>query len=149
MKKILFVDDELGLLSLYRLEFSEEGYEVILATNGKEALEKVHKSRPDIIVMDIRMPMMDGIEAMNILLGENRQIPIILNTAYSEYKQNYMTWGAEAYVVKSSDLSELKQKVQEVCEKREKAFSPSPGVSKSKKERMGVRSRIVMTKAAV
>ncbi len=118
MKKVLFADDDLSLLTLYRDEFSEDGYEVALAANGKEAIEKFQKEKPDVVVMDIRMPVMDGITAMNILLGKNRQTPVILNSAYPQYQQNYMTWGAEAFLVKSSDLTELKGKVREVLRKR-------------------------------
>jgi two-component system, response regulator, stage 0 sporulation protein F len=123
MNKILFVDDDPGLLLLYKDEFSDEGYQVILAENGKEAVEKFRKEKPDLIVMDIRMPVMDGIDAMNIILGKNRRAPVILNTSFSEYKQNYMTWGAEGFVLKSSDLGELKEKIREVLAKREKEKS--------------------------
>ena len=77
------------------------------------------------------MPVMDGIETLNAMLGKDRQIPVILNTCFPEYKQNYMTWGAEAFIVKSSDLSELKQKVQEVLEKRKKLEKSSSATGKN------------------
>jgi len=105
MKKILCVDDDPSLLYLYQEELSEEGYKVILAQDGKQAMEKFREEKPQVVIMDIRMPVMDGIETMNALLGKDRQIPVILNTAFPDYKQNYMTWGAEAYIIKSSDLS--------------------------------------------
>jgi DNA-binding response OmpR family regulator len=120
MEKILCVDDNLSLLSLYRDELSEEGYEVILAKDGKEALAKFSKEKPHVVVMDIRMPVMDGIEALTAILAKDRQASIILNTAYPQYKDNFMTWGADAYVNKSSDLTELKQKIRVVLEKRRK-----------------------------
>jgi DNA-binding NarL/FixJ family response regulator len=85
--------------------------------------------------MDIRMPAMDGIETMNAILGRDRQIPIILNTAFPEYKQNYMTWGAEEYLIKSSDLSELKQKIRKVLEKREKLGESSVATSKNHRKK--------------
>jgi DNA-binding response OmpR family regulator len=120
MKKILCVDNDLSLLHLYKEELSEEGYKVILARDGKQAMEKFREEKPEAIIMEIRMPVMDGIETMNAMLGRDRQIPIILNTAFPEYRQNYMTWGAEAFIVKSSDLSELKIKIREVLQKRKK-----------------------------
>lgn len=120
MEKILCVDDDLSLLRLYQDELSEEGYKVILAKDGKEALIKFEKESPQVVVMDIRMPMMNGIETLTAMLGKNRQIPVILNTAYPQYRENFMTWGAEAYVIKSSDLTELKQKIREALEKRRK-----------------------------
>lgn len=120
MEKVLCVDDDLSLLRLYQDELSEEGYKVILAKDGKEALAKFEKEKPQVVVMDIRMPVMDGIEALTAMMGEDRQVPVILNTAYPQYRDNFMTWGAEAYVIKSSDLTELKQKIREVLNKRKK-----------------------------
>lgn len=120
MEKVLCVDDDPSLLRLYQDELSEEGYKVILAKDGKEALLKFEKESPQVVVMDIRMPMMNGIETLTAMLGKNRQIPVILNTAYPQYRENFMTWGAEAYVIKSSDLTELKQKIREALERRRK-----------------------------
>ena len=124
MEKILCVDDDSSLLSLYQEELSEEGYKVILAKDGKEALSKFVKEKPQVVVLDIRLPVMDGIETLNALLGKDRQAQVILNTAYPQYKDNFMTWGAAGYVVKTSDLSELKQKIREVLEKRRKTPEP-------------------------
>ncbi len=118
MEKVLCVDDDLSLLRLYQDELSEEGYKVILAKDGKEALAKFEKEKPQVVVMDMRMPVMDGIEALTAMMGKDRQVPVILNTAYPQYRDNFMTWGAEAYVIKSSDLTELKQKIREVLNKR-------------------------------
>jgi DNA-binding response OmpR family regulator len=131
MEKILCVDDDLSLLYLYKEELSQEGYKVILAKDGKQAMEKFREEKPQAVIMDIRMPVMDGIETMNAILGKDRQIPIILNTAFPEYKQNYMTWGAEGYIIKSSDLSELKHKIREVLEKRKKLERSSPATGKN------------------
>ena len=117
-KRVFFVDDDLSILQLYQDEFLEEGYEVILARNGKEALTKLREKSPHIVVMDVCMPEKDGIETLNAMLRIDGRIPIILNTAYPQYRDNFMTWGAEAYVLKSSDLTELKQKVREILKKR-------------------------------
>jgi CheY-like chemotaxis protein len=120
MEKILCVDDDSSLLLFYQEELSEEGYQVIVARNGKEALEKYDQESPDLVVLDIRMPSMDGLETLNALLGRNRQLPVILNTAYATYRDNFMTWGAEAYVLKSSDLAELKEKIREALRRRKR-----------------------------
>jgi DNA-binding response OmpR family regulator len=121
MEKVLCVDDDLSLLRLYQEELTEDGYKVILAKDGKEALKKFEKESPNVVVMDIRMPVMDGIETLTAMLGKDRQVPVILNTAYPQYRENFMTWGAEAYVIKSSDLTELKDKIREVLDRRKKA----------------------------
>ena len=113
MAKLLIVEDEKNLRILYKNEFIEEGYEVLLAAEGKEAIKIAEKESPDLIIMDIRMPQMDGIDVMKKILEKNKDIPIIINSAYSSYMDNFMSWAAKAYVIKSSDLSELKSKVRE------------------------------------
>jgi DNA-binding NtrC family response regulator len=111
---VLIVDDERNLRELYETELSEEGYEVMLASNGKEAMDILQERTPDVVVMDIRMPEMDGIEALGKMVSRHKSIPIIINTAYTSYQEDYRTWAAEAYVVKSSDLSRLKDALRKV-----------------------------------
>lgn len=110
-KKILVVDDEEHIRLLYESELEEEGYTVILASDAREALEIVERESLDLIVLDIKMPGMDGIEAMQKIVGKKKNIPIIINSAYPHFKNSFMTWIAEEYVVKSSDLQELKDKI--------------------------------------
>jgi DNA-binding response OmpR family regulator len=119
--KILCVDDDPSLLNLYFEELAEEGYKVVVARNGKEAVTRFSREKPDLVILDIRMPEMDGIAALNAILGKNRQVPVIFNTAFPQYRENFMAWGADAYVVKSSDLSELKQTIRQVLERRKTA----------------------------
>jgi len=121
LPKILCVDDDPSLLNLYHEELTEEGYKVMVAKNGKDAVTRFSREKPNLVILDIRMPEMDGITALNAILGKNRQVPIIINTAFPQYRENFMTWGADAYVVKSSDLSELKQTIRQVLERRKTA----------------------------
>jgi DNA-binding response OmpR family regulator len=114
VKKILVVEDDESQRILYHDELSEAGYEVMLAANGREALNQLDRDKPDLIILDIVMPVMDGMETLGRIIREYRDVPIILNTAYSSYKDDFMSWGADAYVVKSADLRELKEKVQEI-----------------------------------
>lgn len=118
MAKLLVVDDDKNLRLLYEQELAEEGHEVVLAGGGPEALDILKTQRPDLIVLDISMPGMDGIEALGKILAKDKSMPVILNTAYSTYKDNFMTWSADAYVVKSGDLTELKAKIKEVLKSR-------------------------------
>ena len=120
MATILVVEDDKNQRLLYEQELKLEGYEVVTASDGKDALEKIQEQLPDLIIMDINMPKMDGIETMGKILGKNKEIPVIINTAYSNYKDNFMSWAADAYIVKSSDLVELKSTVKEVLAKKEK-----------------------------
>lgn len=111
MKTILIVENDKNQLLLYEYELSLEGYNIITAKDGYEALKKVKEHFPDLIMMDIILPRMDGVELMGRILSERKNIPIIINTAYEGYKDNFMMWPADAYIIKSSDLSELKNKV--------------------------------------
>ena len=116
-KKILIVEDEESLRLLYEEELKAEGYEVITAGNGREAIQKLEEEKPDLIILDIVMPVMDGLEALGRIVGKERKIPIILNTSYPGYRQDFISWAADAYVTKSTDLDELKKKVKELLEK--------------------------------
>jgi len=116
--KLLIVDDEKNIRRLYEKAFTQSGYEVLLAENGAAAVEKVQNEGPDLVILDIRMPGMDGIETLGKILGKKRDIPVILNTAYTSYQNNFMSWAADAYVVKSSDIDVLKSKVEEVLMKK-------------------------------
>jgi two-component system, response regulator, stage 0 sporulation protein F len=116
-KRILIAEDDDSLRLLYEEELEAEGYEVLTARNGKEAIQQLEETRPDLILLDIVMPVMDGMEALGRILRKDRRIPIILNTSYSAYREDFMSWAADAYVTKSSDLTELKAKIRELLEK--------------------------------
>jgi DNA-binding response OmpR family regulator len=90
------------------------GYKVRLAENGKEALEMAREERPDLVILDIMMPGMNGLETLRELLNDDPRVPVIINTAYSHYRENFMSWAAEDYIVKSSDLSELKNAIKRI-----------------------------------
>ena len=117
MKKILLVDDEESIHLLYREEFEEEGYEVHSAFRGDEALQKFKVIAPDLIILDINMPDMNGIEVLRQMKEINPSLPVILSTAYHEYKQDLGAWASDEYIVKSSDLGELKEAVRRYLEK--------------------------------
>ena len=118
MKKILVVEDELSLCLLYEEELSADGYEVTSVRDADSALEALRTNIFDLIITDIRMPGKDGIELISQIMGARKDIPIIINTAYQSYKEDFMTWAADAYVVKSSSLDELKARIRELIKDR-------------------------------
>ena len=117
---ILVVDDEPNIRLLYEKELQQEGYRVVLASEAREALRIIGMSRPDLVVLDIKMPGMDGIEALGRILARDNAIPVILNSAYTSYKDSFMSWSADAYVIKSSDLTELKSRIRTILATRSK-----------------------------
>jgi len=119
-KKILLVEDEESLRLLYEEDLKAEGYEVVTAGNGKEALRQLEGIKPDLIILDIVMPVMDGMETLGRIMGKKRTIPIIIHTSYPGYREDFMSWAADAYVAKSSDLRELKDTVRDLLKKGRK-----------------------------
>lgn len=113
-KNILLVEDEKSLCLLYEEELSREGYAVTAVTNAEAALAELGKTAFDLIITDIRMPGKNGIELITQIMGLRKDIPIIINSAYQSYKEDFMTWAADAYVVKSSSLDELKSKIKQL-----------------------------------
>jgi DNA-binding NtrC family response regulator len=116
MAKVLVVDDDESLRILYSKELGDEGHEVETVSSGGEALERIGARRPDIVVLDIKMEGMDGLTVLDEIMKVDKTIPVILNTAYSTFKSDFATWSADAYVVKSSDLSELKGTIRQVLQ---------------------------------
>lgn len=114
MKTILVVEDEKHLRALYAQELMAEGYEVLAVQNGKEALETVQKSPVDLAILDLKLEGENGLDVLREVMEINRGLKVIINTAYSSYRSNFTSWSADAYIVKSSDLEELKSKVREL-----------------------------------
>jgi two-component system, response regulator, stage 0 sporulation protein F len=114
MKTILVVDDDDSIRKLIELELQDEGYQVLAASNAMDALKLVQTENLDLVILDIRMPGMDGLEALPRILGLKEGLKVILNTAYSQYQESFMSWAADAYIIKSADLAELKAKVKEL-----------------------------------
>lgn len=111
MKKILLVDDEESIQIVYREEFEDEGYQVFSALNGNTALEKFKEEEPDLVILDIQMPGMNGIEVLRQMKMLRPAVPVVLSSAYQEFKRDLGTWASDEYVVKSGNLDELKKAV--------------------------------------
>ncbi len=117
MKRILLVEDDEHIQFLIREELVENGYEVIIASDGVEAMSILQAEgapSPDLIILDIRMPKMDGFETMGHILKSKIDSPIIIHSAYSGYKNHPLTMAADAYVVKSHNFTQLNEAISEV-----------------------------------
>jgi DNA-binding response OmpR family regulator len=113
-KKIMVVDDEDSIRFLYEEELKDEGFDVVSYPDALSAIDDFDNQKPDLVLLDIAMPKMSGLDALRILKEKSPDTPIIMSTAYSHYKQDFSTWIADAYIVKSPDLTELKEKIKEL-----------------------------------
>ena len=114
MKTILIVDDEEPIRLLLKEELEDEGYRVLTAANGAEALEAVRTAAPDLVTLDIKMPGESGLMTLRKIREEAYDLPVILCTAYDSYRTYFSAVAADHYVVKSSDFSELKERIREI-----------------------------------
>ncbi|MBD3219808.1 response regulator [bacterium] len=115
---VLIVEDEAHLRVLYEHELRRNGFSTLAAADGRDCMDNLIFMDVDVVVLDLRMPGMDGVDLLSRIRGEDRSIPVIINTAYSQYAENYRTWAADAFVVKSSDVSELVETVRKVAAAR-------------------------------
>lgn len=116
-KTILIIDDDKNIRELLELEFGDLGYETIMAENGFDGIQLLKDYEVDLVILDIKMPGMDGIEALEKIISIQRELPVIIHSAYSHYKENYLTWSATSYVVKSANLKELIETVKDQLNK--------------------------------
>jgi DNA-binding NtrC family response regulator len=118
MSRLLVVDDEANIRLLYKEELAEEGYEVVTAASISEATEKLLEGVFDLAVLDIKLKNESGIELLQQLVKERHDMPVILCSAFSCYKDDFSAWLADGYVVKSGDLAELKHEIARVLAKK-------------------------------
>jgi two-component system, OmpR family, alkaline phosphatase synthesis response regulator PhoP len=110
-KKILVVDDERHIVRLIQVNLERAGYAVVTAFDGREALKKVDAEKPDLVVMDVMMPYMDGFEALKNLQANpgTRDIPVVMLTAKAQDADIFKGWssGVSAYLTKPFNPLEL------------------------------------------
>lgn len=122
-KKILIVEDDKSLREMYQLRLSINGYDVLEARDGEEGLDLAIKEKPDLIMLDIMMPKMSGMDVLDIIKStpETKDIPVILLTALNEesVRSKGLVYGAEDYLVKSQTMpGKVVEKIEEVLSKK-------------------------------
>jgi two-component system KDP operon response regulator KdpE len=115
-KKILIVDDEQSILRILVIKLGVSGYEVSTALNGKQALDMVQSFNPDIMLLDVLMPEMDGFQVIEQLRSSS-SLPIIAFSARPEYAGKALSLGANDFIVKPFDVDDLTEKIQCVLER--------------------------------
>jgi DNA-binding response OmpR family regulator len=116
-RKVLVVDDEENIIQILEFSIAAEGYEVVTASNGEEAIEKARKEQPNLIILDIMMPKVDGYEACRVIKSNplTKKIPVILLTAKGREIDKRLGFevGAADYIVKPFSPSKLIEKINE------------------------------------
>ena len=118
MKKILVIDDDLNIQEILENVLSELGYKIDLASDGSQALKRINQDKPDLIIMDIRLPDIDGISLCRQIrqLKETSEMPILMLTALSDLTTYHdaKLFGAVDYIVKPFDLDLLREKIEKI-----------------------------------
>jgi DNA-binding response OmpR family regulator len=117
--KILVVDDEKHIRMLYQEELEDEGYEVATSDGDEPILELLAREEPQVVILDIRLgPERSGLDLLQVIRGRDASVPVILSTAYDSFQHDLKSIAADYYVVKSVDLSELKNKVRQALARK-------------------------------
>jgi DNA-binding response OmpR family regulator len=121
-KRILIVDDEPDVLRLVALRLKKSGYEVLTASDGKTGLDMINSEKPDLVLLDLRLPNMDGIDVCKHAKSDEalKDIPIILFTATAdvEVAETAKETGANDYIVKPFEPNELLEKISNIVQNK-------------------------------
>ncbi|MFA8438329.1 response regulator [Pueribacillus sp. YX66] len=117
-KRLLIVDDQYGIRILLREVFAKEGFETYVAETGEEALNIVQNEKPDLVLLDVKIPGMDGLDILKHIKDYDKNIKVMMMTAYGELNlmSEAVKEGAIAYFLKPFDINEIRTSVKkELC----------------------------------
>ena len=118
MARLLIIDDEANIRLLYAQELGDDGHEVVTAATVSEALSRLNEQTFDLVILDIKLKSESGLDLLQQIVRERHNLPVILCSAFSCYKDDFSAWLADGYVVKSSNIDELKTSVDKVLGKK-------------------------------
>ena len=118
-RTILLAEGEPDLRRLYFRSLEREGYRLLTAASGTEALAKVRSEKPDLVVLDLRLPREGGLETLNQILEDPDAPPVILTSESPIWEEGFMVWNAEGCIEKSADLKELKRVIDDALARRD------------------------------
>lgn len=113
---IYVVDDEESIRLFLKEELTEDGYRVTAFPDGETVLAALESGRPDLVILDIRMPGIDGIKVLQRAKERHPELPVVLCSAYADYKHDFGAWSADGYFVKSAQLEGLKEMIRRLLE---------------------------------
>jgi CheY-like chemotaxis protein len=116
-KTVLVVDDDLGIQKMLQVRLTQEGYEVLCASNGFEGLKQVTRRKPDLIISDVMMPVMDGFHFYRAVKNDKNsaEIPFLVITSYPETQDSFLVIGADAFIPKPFNMEELLYRTKQLC----------------------------------
>jgi len=121
MARILVIDDEPSIRLLYNNELTDGGHEVLEAESGSEGLALLKQHPVDLVVLDIKLKSESGLDVLQQIVNQYPDVLVVLCSSYVSFQDDYTSWLAERYVVKSTDPEDLLREVNEVLEERAKA----------------------------
>ncbi len=127
-RKVLIVDDEKAIVDILKFNLKKEGYDTVCAYDGREGLRMARQENPDLILLDIMLPYMDGFEVCSKLRGEGSSVPIIMITAREEETDKVfgLENGADDYITKPFSMRELMARVKANMRRVPDAAAPAP-----------------------
>lgn len=120
--RILVVEDNDNQRQLYCEELNAAGYETIEASNSNEAQEILNREEVDLIILDINMPGMTGMELLPRIHEMHPGTPVIIHTAYGSYRENFISWLADLFIIKSPDAGDLIEAVEELLKRKREGW---------------------------
>jgi len=128
-KRIMVVDDEERIVRFIRLNLEQDGFQVVEAFSGKQAMDKLRQTLPDLILLDVMLPDLDGFEVLR-MVRENHEIPVIMLTAKTEEDDRVrgLELGADDYVTKPFSVRELTARLRAMFRRGEQLAASPPSV---------------------
>ena len=125
-ESLLIADCDEKARMQYKELLEKEGYNVIFAKNGQQTLERIEDEHIDLVLLDIKMPDINGMDVLLQIVKKNAHLPVLINTAFLGYIEDCRSWIAEDYIIKSADLLQLLNKIKEVLLRKTKKQSSIP-----------------------
>jgi len=130
--RVLILEPNRNQRLLLEEELEHEGHTVLSAASAEDALAILATHRADLVVLEIRIPGIDGLDFLGRLHGIDRRLPAVIHTADDSYRSNFLAWVADAYVLKRSDLTKLKEAVRAVLERTQGSLHASPALGETR-----------------
>jgi DNA-binding NtrC family response regulator len=118
MATILVIDDEANIRLLYEDVLAEAGHRVLAAESGSDGMDILHEQPVDLVVLDIRLKAENGLDVLQRIVKQHPALPVILCSAYISFQDDYTSWLAKRYVVKSSNPTELLREIEKALAER-------------------------------